>query len=77
VNSIDVAIDGADVVVVVEDDQRLGAVDLRLDLFDVLAEASSVERGVITVEANEHIHGKLQFVVRRAAVPFVELSGIR
>ncbi len=77
VDAVAVAIDGADIVVIVEDDERLGAMNLCLDLFDVLAEVSRAQLGVIAVEANQHIHGELQFIVGGAAVPFVELSGVR
>ncbi len=76
VDTVTVAIDGADVVVVVEDDEWLRTVDLGLDFFDVLAERCCIQLVVITVETDQHVHRKLQFVVCGSTVPFVEFCGV-
>ena len=51
-------VDGAHIVVIVEDQQRLGPVYLRLDLFDILPEVTGVKLGARS-EADEHIHWQM------------------
>ena len=70
VDAVAEAIEATDVVVVVEDEEGLRAVEVDLGFGDVLAEVSDVEGGVgaagavaFGVEADEHVHGELQLVL--------------
>ncbi len=83
VGAVAEAVPGAGVVVVIEDEDGLGAVEVEFGFGDVFAEVSDVEGGVgaagavaFAMEADEHVHGELQLVLCRAAVPFFELGGV-
>ena len=66
VDAVAVALPGADIVVIVEDEEGLGAVDLGFGLFEVGAEGCGVELVVIAMEAEEHVHRELQLVGSRS-----------
>ncbi len=71
--TVAVPIDGTGVVVIIEDDERLRAIDLGLHLGDVAPEVRRAQLGPFA-EADQHVHGKLQLIFCDAAVPFIELD---
>src|ERR1700677_863489 len=73
-NTVAVPVPTTGIVVVVKDEQWLTAIDLSLRVVDALAEKGSVQ---LVGKADLHIHGQLQLIVLRAAVPLVELLNVR
>src|SRR5579871_1802740 len=68
-HAITVTVPTTDVVMIVEDEERLIAADLCLRIADSLTKKVGVE---LISEAYLHVHGKLELVVLCSAVPLVE-----
>ena len=62
-HAVAITIPTADVVVVIEDEEGLAAIDIMLGLVNAAAEERSIH---LVEEAHLHVHGQLQFVVVRA-----------
>ena len=75
-NAVSVTLPGTDVVVVVEDEERLRAIDLGLGFVDEFAETRGIKLVMVAVESDEHVHGELQLVVFGTAVPVIERSRV-
>ena len=72
--AVTVTVPTTDVVVIVEDEERLIVVDFGLRIIDSLAKKVGIE---FVGKADLHVHGKLELVVRCSAIPLVELLHIR
>ena len=74
VTAVTEAVPAADVVVIVEHQQRLRAVQLGFRFHETLTEKRGIE---LVAESHQRIHRQLQLVALRAPVPRVEVGGIR